>query len=69
MTFAVLPFIVCLLVLLILWIVVEALLHWWKPTPPVSPNIWIIVRAVFAILVILCILHALGVLQAPVSLT
>jgi len=66
MSFAVLPFIVCLLILLILWIVVEVVLKY--ITPP-FPQIWLIVRAVFAILVILCILHALGVFQAPVTLT
>ena len=64
--FAVLPFIVCLLVLLIIWIVVEVVLRY--VTPPFA-QMWIIIRAVFAILVILCILHALGVMGPPVSLS
>jgi hypothetical protein len=66
MTFAILPFIVCLLVLLILWLIIEYIFKVWPLGWPHAPAL---VRLIFAILVILCILHGLGVVSAPVTVT
>lgn len=65
MTFAILPFFVCLLVVLILFLIAEYVVKHWFPT---VPHIVPLVRLIFAILVILCVLHGLGVVRMPVSI-
>lgn len=69
MTFAILPFAVCLLVILVLWLIAEFVVKAWFSSPPVWPHLQALIRLIVAILVILCILHGLGVVQMPVTLT
>lgn len=69
MTFAILPFVVCLLVVLILWLIAEYIVRTWFSAPPNAwPHLVPLVRLIFAILVILCVLHGLGVVAMPVTL-
>jgi len=71
MTFAILPFIVCILVLFILWLIVEFCLRVFYSPPRVTdpwPYAVPFVRLLFGILFILCILHGLGVVRMPVTI-
>ena len=69
MTFSLGAFVVCILIVLILWLIAEYVIKYWFTGPGWWPHLGPLVRLIFAILVILCILHALGVVQMPVTLT
>lgn len=71
MSFSLGNFVVCILILAIIYLVVEGVIWMWFSGPPPAPS-WprapYIVRIIFSILLILCILHGLGYVSMPITL-